>query len=332
MPQPRATDRLRRLVVLVPWIIANDGATLDEVCARFDVKQRELIADLELLFLCGLPPFGPGDLIDVSFDDGRVSIRMADYMTAPPRLTRDEAVAMLVMGRAVASLPGSEGSAALTSALGKLARAIVPADAAEAEELSGRIEVDLTASAGAVLGDVRAALIARQRVHIAYYTFGRAEMTERDIDPLLLVPNAGNWYVVACDHRACDSTHRACEVKTFRTDRIRDLVPTGATFEFPDGFDPDSYTGAPVYTPSKDDMTAVIELDPDAAWIREIVPAESVDERDGRIRITLRTAHVAWLVRLLLSAAPHARALEPASLVEAVRDAAARALARYGVR
>ena len=174
MPVERATERLKRLVVLVPWIMAHDGCTVSQVCERFGISRDELLADLDILFLCGLPPFGPGDLIDVSLENDEISISMADYFAAPPRLTKAEAIAMLVMGRAIASLPGFEEAAALRRALGKLAKAISPHDAEEATALADRIGVELTAAPEALLTDIRSAALERARPRNIRCAGGRA--------------------------------------------------------------------------------------------------------------------------------------------------------------
>jgi proteasome accessory factor C len=139
-------------------------------------------------------------------------------------------------------------------------------------------------------------------------------MTEREIDPLLLCASLGYWYVIAVDHKSG-------EERTFRVDRIRDAVPTSDVFTPPPGFDPSRYTDGPFFTPSSRDLLVTLDLDPEAAWIRE-VPG-------GRYRIELRTPHLAWLVRLLLSAGEAAHVVEPPELQTAVREAAVRALALY---
>jgi len=124
--------------------------------------------------------------------------------------------------------------------------------------------------------------------------------------------------------------HKSGEERTFRVDRIRDAVPTADVFTPPPGFDPSRYTDGPFFTPSSRDLLVTLDLDPEAAWVREAVPFEHEKELPGgRYRIELRTTHLAWLVRLLLSAGEAAHVVEPAELQEAVRDAAARALALY---
>ena len=323
MPAERTTERLKRILVLVPWVIANPDATVEEVCERFGITREELVSDVDVLMMCGLPPFGPGDLIEAFIEEDHVQIGMADYLAKPPRLTRAEAIALLVMGRAVAALPGLEEAASLRSALGKLAGAVSPGEAERAAELADSVAVELGATGDDLLAELRHAVDEHVRLRIDYYSSGRDEMTTRDVDPLLLCASLGYWYLIALDHQSG-------EERTFRVDRIRGASPTGASFDPPAGFDPSRYIEGPFFTPSPRDLTVTLELDPAAAWIREVVPFENEKELPGgRYRIELRTPHFAWLVRLLLSAGEAASVVEPPELQEAVREAAARALARY---
>lgn len=292
MPVERTTDRLRRILVLVPWVIANPGARVEEVCERFGMSAEELTADFELLFLCGLPPFGPGDLIFATIEDGRVEISMADYLARPPRLTRAEALALLVTGRALSAVPGLEEGPSLSSALDKLAAAVSPGEAEGALQMAQRVAVELGAGGADMLGSLRSAVADHRRLRLTYYVHSRDELTERTVEPLLVFSANGYWYVVARDDAAG-------EERTFRADRIRELAETGETFEPPPDFDPARYASGPVFTPSARDIDVVLSLEPEAAWMREAIPSVSEKEVGGRIELTLRTAHTAWLVRLL---------------------------------
>ena len=75
---------------------------------RFEVSEGELERDLELLPLCGLPPYTADRLIDVWVVDGGVEIRLAEYFERPLRLTPAEGLALLAAGRALLSVPGSD--------------------------------------------------------------------------------------------------------------------------------------------------------------------------------------------------------------------------------
>src|SRR5206468_13126705 len=71
MPRPpvragsRAAERLRRLLVVVPYVLRHPGVALEELSRLFGIGEGELVEDLNLLFVSGRPPSGPGDLIDV---------------------------------------------------------------------------------------------------------------------------------------------------------------------------------------------------------------------------------------------------------------------------
>jgi len=325
MPIQPTAERLRRIMVMVPWVMARGDPPVEEVCERFGLSSDELAADIELLMVCGLWPFTPGDMIDASIEGGRVMIRMpVSRLDRPPRLTSTEAIALLVTGRAVADLPGIEETPSLRSALGKLAAALTPEGAADAEHLADRIAVTFGTAGSEMLASLRAAASERARLSVSYWSAGRAEMTHREIDPLLVFGAQGAWYLVAVDTAAE-------EIKRFRVDRIRDAARTGETFEVPADFDPAAYQQEPLYAPSPQDMSCVVDVAPAAAWLREVLALDAEEELgDGRLRLRLRTQHLPWLVRFLMIAGIDATPVEPPALADAVRARAAAALARYG--
>ena len=60
-----ATDRLSRLLALVPYLVSRQGIPLAEAAAEFDISQAQLVKDQELLFVCGTPGHLPDDLNEV---------------------------------------------------------------------------------------------------------------------------------------------------------------------------------------------------------------------------------------------------------------------------
>ena len=75
-----ATDRITRLLALVPYLTARpDGVGVAEAARDFGVPEKQLRKDLELLWMCGLPGYGPGDLIDLAFEGDRVRVGITDY-------------------------------------------------------------------------------------------------------------------------------------------------------------------------------------------------------------------------------------------------------------
>src|SRR5438093_6828820 len=150
----RAAERLRRLLVVVPYVMQHPGAELAEISRLFGVGERELLEDLNLLFMSGLPPYGPGDLIDVQVEEGRVWIDMADYFSRPVRLSRSEALALYLKGKALLGAPGLEEAPALASALAKIEGGLGPETLAH---LAGRVEVGTGGQAARALARGRSA-------------------------------------------------------------------------------------------------------------------------------------------------------------------------------
>jgi proteasome accessory factor C len=313
---PKASERLRRLLVMVPYLVQHPGTELAEVTRLFGVGEDALLDDLNLLFVSGLPPYGPGDLIDVDIQDGRVWVRMADYFSRPLRLSRTEALALYLRGTAAAAIPGLSEATALASALRKLEDGLGPAtlgglpqvvEAAEGPQPSETLEA------------LREAAAAHERVRIEYHAASSAETTSREIDPEEVFFAVGNWYVVAWDQRSG-------EERLFRADRIRTVSPTG------ERFDPRGLAGAgrPLYTPSERDVPVRLLLHPGARWVAEYYEVGSVLEReDGDLEIVLPASRLEWVERLLLRLGGEAEALDPPVLKDRVRELARRTSERY---
>ena len=125
MSRLSAGDRLRRMLELVPWVMSQDGAELDEISQRFDYPEAELREDLvRVLFVVGLHPFTPDELINVMGLDeedngGWVAISNADYFSRPLRLTSGQALGLIGAGEALLSDADPDGP--LSRGLAKLA-------------------------------------------------------------------------------------------------------------------------------------------------------------------------------------------------------------------
>ena len=108
-PRPVAGSEIQRILALVPWIVAHPGATKRDIAQRFGVTAEQLDEDLALVLMIGVPPYSPGDYLDVEEDaEGAVTIRLADYFRRPLRLTPAEGLALLAAGRALLAVPGSD--------------------------------------------------------------------------------------------------------------------------------------------------------------------------------------------------------------------------------
>jgi predicted DNA-binding transcriptional regulator YafY len=301
-------QRLERVLLMVPWLLERDGATVDELVAQFGGTPEDILADLDILGYCGLPGYGGGDLVEVTVFGDHVSVRMADFFARPLSLTVKEALTLLLAARALAGVDELPVSTALARAAAKL-EALLGAEPA--------VEVDLDVPGSEHLTAVRQALEQSRVVRLVYRSESKAQTTERDVEPWALTAFGGSWYLQGW-------CRLAQAPRDFRLDRIRELaVLDERAAGSGDG------PGPPEYEPAPGDATVVLDADPDAAWVGERVAGGSVERRGRRIRITFQTGALDWAARLVLGLGGHATVVEPEALRERVTALARATLARY---
>ncbi|MGI8521944.1 MAG: helix-turn-helix transcriptional regulator [Nocardioides sp.] len=317
-----ARDQVARLLQLVPLLHARGGLRVDDAAAELGVPPAQVIKDLKVLFMCGLPGGMPDDLINVDLDalegeqaDGVIRVSNADYLARPLRLTPTEATALIVALRAVRASTSTDTRAVVDRTLAKLEAAAAgsPAHVDPGESSPG------TSALRARLEDA----VARGRqVRLTYYVPARDEESERVVDPRGVVSDQGFDYLDAW-------CHSAEAPRLFRLDRIHeasvldDPVTTEQTGprDLSDG----------MFTSADDATRVTLALAPEARWVTEYYPVTDVrPTADGGVEGHLLVADARWLQRLLLRLAPYASVVEPASYDAEFRHTSRAALRLYG--
>ncbi|MBV9869540.1 MAG: WYL domain-containing protein [Frankiaceae bacterium] len=312
-----ATDHLPRLLALVPWLMAHPGIEIADAAREFEVTEAQLRKDLELLWMCGLPGYGPGDLIDIDWHGDRVTLSNADEIARPLRLTPEEALALIAALRVLSDVPGIVDRGAIDRVLAKLEAAAGTASAAD------RVVAAPTPTADAdVVTTVTDGLARNRRLHLRYWVPARDEATERDVDPIRLFNTDGNVYLSGWCYRSED-------IRTFRLDRVLEVTVTDVAIDVPDETRRRAFNSG-LFTPSEEDRLVTLSLDPAARWVADYYPCETIEERgDGGLTVTLRVQDDAWLRRLALGLAGVARIIDPPELAAETRNVAIAALAAY---
>ncbi|MBV8863264.1 MAG: YafY family transcriptional regulator [Mycobacterium sp.] len=311
------STRLVRLLNMVPYFQANPRVTRQQAAADLGVSVKQLGEDLDQLWLCGLPGYGPGDLIDFQFEGDTIEVTFSAGMDTPLQLTSPEATGLLVALRALADIPGVVDPQSARSAIAKIetaAGAVGHAPDAAVEE-PAPIESRVTAA-------VRAAIHDHQALSIDYYAASHDTLSTRIVDPIRIV--------LVGDHSYLEAWSREAEgVRLFRFDRIVDATeldepsaPPEPALQAP----PDtSLFDADPALPS-----ATLRLAPAASWMFEYYPMRLLRElHDGYCEAAMTYASEEWLARQVLGLGSSVRVLAPESLANRVRDAAAAALESY---
>lgn len=289
MTSSRTVSRLSRILALIPYVLEQGVADVDDLLDRFDYTRDQLTRDLNTVFVCGLPGYGPGDLMEAYIDEDDVIIDAADYFTNAPRLSPTEALGLLAAGMTVIGM--GDATPALESAVSKLTRVAVP-------DAESALTVDLVDESQNV-SRLREAATDHRVVSITYRSVGKEETTQRAIEPWAVFATLGRWYVMGYCRLAEDE-------RTFRVDRIRDLELLDEAFEPPRSV-PEPVVG---YTASADDVVCVIDLLANAYWVLEYYPVEVVSESKNKTRIRFSAPDPELPARLLLRLGRDARLVE----------------------
>ena len=306
------STRLARLLNMVPYFLARPGISKDKAAAELGVSVAQLQSDLELLAVSGLPGYGPGDLIDLTFYDDRIYCYESAGVDRPLRLSSPEATAVLMALRALVDMPGIVDRRAARSAIAKIENAAGAAQAAP-EAAAG----DSTAA-----DTVRDAVQQHRALAIDYYAASRDTSSHRIVDPIRVVLIANHSYLEAW-------CRESAGVRLFRFDRIDGAQLLGEPSAPPEPA-LQAETDTALFDADPSMPIATVRVAPSASWMFEYHPMRLLRELpDGWTEAAMTYASDEWLTRLLLGMGDDVQIVAPASLATRVRDAAVAALAAY---
>ncbi|PFG16523.1 proteasome accessory factor C [Propionicimonas paludicola] len=309
-----SADQVSRLLALVPYLQHHPDAELEATAEVFGVSSRQLIADLNVLWYCGLPGGGPGDLIEIDMDavtdSGRIRLSNADYLDRPMRFTPDEALSLVVALRTVRELAPASAAPGIDSALAKL------------EQATGTVAVTTkvaVASGSAELRDLLAQAISESVLVKLEYTDAGQELSTPVVAPVRLIVRDGFGYLQAwsLDRQAW---------RTYRLDRISSAEPTAQ----PAPALPEPPEFGPGWLEQRPEAAEVtLRLRTEAAWVAEYYPIRHVRRGEDWLEVDLLVADPGWLRSLLLRLGRAVLSIQPEQAGDAAAEAAAEALGAY---
>ncbi|HEX2902911.1 MAG TPA: WYL domain-containing protein [Jatrophihabitans sp.] len=316
------SDRVSRLLALVPYIQARGFASISETAQQFGIEPDQLRRELELLWMCGRSS-GPEDLIDLMFEGDTVSVTYDGGLRRPLKLTATEAMTLAVALRTLTELPGAtEGGAA--------ERALAKVETAAGQHLdTTAVDIRLAAQ-DRWLSLAQRAVQTQRAVELDYYTAARDETTHRIVDPVRVFTADGYSYLEAW-------CRRAEGMRVFRLDRFEAATLLDEPARLPEGLSPADLKpidlAGGVYRPAPEHLLVELRLGPGWEWVSDYYPCESVQpDEQGRQVARLRVATPAWVAALVRRSGGAVTVLAPHWLAQDCAASAAAALAQYGTQ
>ncbi|MBW8872068.1 MAG: WYL domain-containing protein [Leifsonia sp.] len=315
----QAQDKLAFLLALVPYLMDRDRVSVAEAAEHFGVEQEQLRDAVRLIAVSGIPgetnAYQPGDLFDIAWDDfeenDQIVLTHQVAIDDSPRFSAREAAALIAGLQYLTALPENADRDAIGSLMAKLARG---ASAAPSQLAVARSESD------EALGIIRDAVLGGVQVEFDYLS-SRGERERRRVDPLRIESVDQDWYLRGWDHLRT-------AIRTFRLDRIDNLVATDETITYRPG---DVKLPETLFTGTPDDLLVTVEISASAIpLIEDYIPEGAAREARGDvIRTSLRVAHFHGLKRLVAGLSGVLTVLDPPEARQVVAGWARAGVERY---
>jgi proteasome accessory factor C len=318
-----AALRVSRLLQLIPFLQANSGVSVDTTAKFFEITEEQLISDLNLIWLCGLPGYSHLELIDVSYDSGVISINNAETVDRPMRLSFDEGAALLLAIETLITIAPVGDSKLLLTLRSKLLRAL-DLDQEAPQESAHTLNNEKISGSSPVLPVILKALESPNQVlDFLYYSATLDASIHAQIIPERIFVQNGFTYLAAF-------SLTTEEHAMYRVDRIESAKLAHPSSDISKIFDKFKKAEKPEAS-EESPIEATIEIRREGAWFIQkwgLANIEYVQKLD-RFRGVIKVYNPTWLIRAALSLGGALEVIAPDTLRREVAKAAESALERY---
>ena len=298
-----AAQRALRTMDLVPYILENPGISTIDLAAKFSVTQKQIEKDLQLIFLCGLPGYTPYELIDLTFEDGIVSIIEPQVLTKPRNFSSNEMVVIKLGLEILREINVNEPNKLdkISTLLQKVHRETDQDSVLLAKEISSSPYYSV----------INTAISQRKQLSIEYQSVSKDQLSTRLIVPYNISMLNGNLYLSAYDmDRQSDRVFKLDLISKCEIGESTELDLVKST-----------------------SIDQIVELMVDVKLTNFIERNTSiiVDQRltaDG-IKVTLKVNNLEWISRAVISYAPNITVISPIALSEMIEQRAKNLLNAY---
>jgi len=306
-----ALDRVSRALNLIPFILNNQGLSIQQLAQRFNSTPAQISKDLSLLHMCGLPGYTHLELLNIDFEDpNHVAVNDPQVLDQPRSLTQVEALTLVLGLQLLAELSTHESERSAIIGLKERISQLLAAD------ISNRITIADGVNESPLAKEISDAISASQYLTIQYNSATSDTVTTRKIFPLEITYLEGSGYIHAFQLDAN-------EMRTFRLDRILKLDVGEA--------DPDFKRTLTQERTLEGSLEIELEMGPDGLFFvekhNEIVTSSR--EIDDKFFITVKVGSSEWITRTLQAWPTKVVVQSPPELVEALRNRTSSTLANY---
>jgi proteasome accessory factor C len=286
---------LELLIKLLPWLVANNGASLAEVAKHFDVSEKHALELLSQLVVTG-PSQAGGGLVDIDFEDSEsIFVSDAKALDRPVKLSGFEASTLLGGLHYLEQFPNLVDSDIVASLIRKIQQALPNTDSP--------INVVTAPISTSISSVVTEAIASKLSIEIKYAGVTKDDVSVRVIDPMKTYSQDDFVYLKSW----CRNSQAW---RSFRMDRILEARLGNEVIDIPDHEEP---------IEAKREYLAAIELD--KAYYGQLDQVDIVSFKEymwHAVEVELRVYSRDWLVSMILASGGRVKAVRPPDLIEAL--------------
>jgi len=297
-----AAVRAVRTMDLIPYILEHPGISITQLSKNFAVTEKEIEKDLQLAFMCGLPGYTPYELIDLTYEDGVVSIIDPQVLDKPRSFSSNERV-VISLGLEILKNINSSNEDNLKK-IENLSKKFM-------DEESGSVMIVEQNLAFPFLNIINQAIFETRVIVFDYQSISKDEISNRKVAPYKLFLQNGNLYLSGYDYDAKSD-------RIFKADQIVNCAIGGQA------------SLGQANSPQEEET---VELTVDLKAVNFIERNSTIitdqEMRNGQLHVELKVSNMEWLKRAILSNAPSIKVISPQSLASEVQQMASDLISAY---
>ena len=298
-----AAVRALRTMDLIPYILEHPGISINHLSKVFNASEKEIEKDLQLAFMCGLPGYTPYELIDLTYEEGVVSIIDPQVLNKPRNFSSSERV-VIALGLEILR----ELNLANADNLKKIDNLSKKFQDTKGEDLLIMVDQNLSFP---FLNIINQAIFETRVLTFDYQSVSKDILSSRKVVPHKLYLQNGYLYLSGYDLQAQSD-------RIFKADQILNCVIG-------------EKSDAQKFDQVKDEEIVEITVDPENLNFIERNSSIIIEQEmsQGQLLVKLRVSNFDWLKRAILSNAPSIKVVSPRSLALEVEQMASNLVSAY---
>mgnify|MGYP003575652172 CR=1 FL=1 len=285
-------NRIDRLTAILIQMQTKRIVKAEEIANRFEISLRTVYRDVKALMEAGVP---------IGSEAGKGYFIVDGYHLPPVMFTQEEGSAMLFAGKLVEKMTDNSIRREFESALLKIKAVLNESEKDHLENLQAYVEVknvphDHPPFPNHFLTTIQKAAVDKEVLRMEYVSNYAEEITSRDVEPIGLFYYSNAWHLIAwCRLRS--------GYRDFRTDRIKTLKNTGASFDPRNLLSLQEYLATVVQGHREMQKVVVLFEKSNAKFIgasKYMYGFASEEEIESKVRMTFLTGYMKSLCRWLL--------------------------------